>query len=169
MSKSFLETLLAGAKNLTTQQGASDLANQAKGAWNSQNTLTKGAIAGGVLGVLLSGNARRLVGTGVEVGGAALIGGLAVFLVHLALRAFRRWLIGEAAYHPTQRIDVRYVTSESAVDSYRKPDGSTYGAPIFESKLLDVDQRAWDKKCYFFPIMRTEMNKNDQLIQNPGY
>lgn len=90
MAKSFLETLLAGAKNLTTQQGATDLANQAKGAWNSQNTLTKGAIAGGVLGVLLSGNARKLVGTGVKVGGAALIGGL-------AYKAYEDWKAGKTA------------------------------------------------------------------------
>jgi hypothetical protein len=81
----------------------------------------------------------------------------------------RRWLIGEAAYHPTHRVDVRYETTESAVDSYRKPDGTTHGTPKFESKLLDVDQRAWNNKCYFFPIMRSEMNKNDKLVQNPGY
>jgi starch-binding outer membrane protein, SusD/RagB family len=81
----------------------------------------------------------------------------------------RRWLIGEAAYHPTSKIDVRYETTESNVTSYRKPDGSTWGTPIFTPQLLDVDQRAWDKKMYFFPIMRTEMNKNDKLVQNPGY
>jgi hypothetical protein len=81
----------------------------------------------------------------------------------------RRWLVGELAYHPTHRIDVRYVAPGATVDSYRQPDGSTWGAPVFESKLLDVDQRAWDKKCYFFPIMRSEMNKNDKLVQNPGY
>ena len=77
MVKSFLETLLDGAKNLTGGQGAADIADKAKDTWNSQSTLTKGAIAGGLLGVLLSGNARRLVGTGVKVGGAALVGGLA--------------------------------------------------------------------------------------------
>jgi hypothetical protein len=81
----------------------------------------------------------------------------------------RRWMIGEAVIHPTHRVDVHYVTNVSAVDSYRQPDGSTWGAPIFENKLLDVDQRVWDKKMYFFPIMRTEMNKNDKLVQNPGY
>lgn len=90
MVKSFLETLLDGAKNLTGGQGAADIADKAKDTWDSQSTLTKGAIAGGLLGVLLSGNARRLVGTGVKVGGAALIGGL-------AYKAYEDWKNGKVA------------------------------------------------------------------------
>lgn len=90
MVKSFLESLLDGAKNLTGGEGAADLAGKAKDSWNSQSTLTKGAIAGGLLGVLLSGNARRLVGTGVKVGGAALIGGL-------AYKAYEDWKNGKVA------------------------------------------------------------------------
>jgi hypothetical protein len=81
----------------------------------------------------------------------------------------RRWLIGSAAYHQTSRVDVRYETTETSVPSYRKADGSTYGAPIFSKADLGGDARAWNNKCYFFPIMRTEMNKNDLLVQNPGY
>jgi hypothetical protein len=81
----------------------------------------------------------------------------------------RRWLIGEQAYHQTAAVDVRYVTTEATVPAYRKTDGSTYGAPIFAKKDTPGDARAWDKKCYFFPIMRDEMNKNTKLIQNPGY
>ena len=90
MAKSFLDNLLEGAKNLTGGHGAAGLADKAKDSWNSQSTLTKGAIAGGLLGVLLSGNARRLVGTGVKVGGAALIGGL-------AYKAYEDWKNGKAA------------------------------------------------------------------------
>ena len=80
----------------------------------------------------------------------------------------RRWLIAPEAYHQTSRVDIRYVTSE-AVTSYRKPDGSTWGAPIFSKADLGGDARAWNNKCYFFPIMRDEMNKNNKLVQNPGY
>ena len=81
----------------------------------------------------------------------------------------RRWVIGAAAYHQTSRVDVRYVTTEASVPSYRKADGSTYGAPIFSKADVGGDERAWNNKCYFFPIMRSEMNKNNQLVQNPGY
>jgi uncharacterized membrane protein YebE (DUF533 family) len=89
-ARSLLDNLFASAKDLTGGAGAGDLARKAKEGWNSQSTLTKGAIAGGLLGVLLSGNARRLVGTGVKVGGAALIGGL-------AYKAYEDWKAGKAA------------------------------------------------------------------------
>jgi hypothetical protein len=32
-----------------------------------------------------------------------------------------------------------------------------------------VENRAWDDKLYFPPIKLDEMNKNNMLIQNPGY
>lgn len=84
MAKSLLETLISGAKDMAAQASNGNLAGQAKETWNNQSTLTKGAIAGGLLGVLLSGNARKLVGTGVKVGGAAMIGGL-------AYKAYQDW------------------------------------------------------------------------------
>lgn len=81
----------------------------------------------------------------------------------------RRWIVGPDAYHQTHAVEVKYVTSET-ITSYRQPDGSTWGDPIFNNiPNPGGDQRAWDDKCYFFPIMRDEMGKNPQLIQNPGY
>jgi hypothetical protein len=80
----------------------------------------------------------------------------------------RRWVIGAAGYHPTHRADVKYLTA-SAATNYRQADGSTWGAPIYSNELIGVESRAWDNKCYFFPIMRDEMNKNTKLVQNPGY
>lgn len=90
MAKSFLDSLLSGVKDLTAGQGAKDLVGKARTTWDGQSTLAKGAIAGGLLGVLLSGNARRMVGTGVKVGGAALIGGL-------AYKAYEDWKNGKTA------------------------------------------------------------------------
>jgi len=81
----------------------------------------------------------------------------------------RRWLIGEVAYKQTSSVDVRYNATETSVPSYRKADGSTYGAPVFSKRDTPGDSRAWNKKIYFFPIMRDEMNKNTLLVQNPGY
>lgn len=66
------------------------------------------------------------------------------------------------------RVDVRYETSVG-VTSYRKADGSTWSAPIFSKAEIGGDSRSWNNKCYFFPIMRDEMNKNNLLVQNPGY
>ncbi|WP_442946073.1 RagB/SusD family nutrient uptake outer membrane protein [Olivibacter sp. CPCC 100613] len=38
-------------------------------------------------------------------------------------------------------------------------------------KELDVkfEDRKWGNKSYFFPIFRDELNKNNLLVQNPGY
>lgn len=84
MAISLLNALMNGAKDLAADATRGDLAAKAKDTWNNQSTLTKGAVAGGLLGLLLSGDARRMLGTGVQVGGAALIGGL-------AYKAYQDW------------------------------------------------------------------------------
>ena len=89
-AKSLLDSLLGSVSEMTRGAGLGDLATKAKGAWDDQSTLAKGAIAGGLLGVLLSGNARRMLGTGLKVGGMAAIGGL-------AYKAWEDWQAGKAA------------------------------------------------------------------------
>ncbi len=81
---------MGSVSEMTKDAGLGDLATKAKGAWNDQSTLAKGAIAGGLLGVLLSGNARKMLGTGIKVGGMAAIGGL-------AYKAWEDWKVGKAA------------------------------------------------------------------------
>ena len=82
----------------------------------------------------------------------------------------RRWMIGPEAYQQTHAISVKYFANAASVDNYRQPDGSTWGDPVFESIPNPAgDQRTWDDKCYFFPIMRDEMGRNSLLVQNPGY
>jgi uncharacterized membrane protein YebE (DUF533 family) len=93
MVKSLLDSLLGGVKDLTAGQNMGQMANQlsakARTTWAGQSTLTKGAVAGGLLAMLLSGNARKLVGTGAKIGGAALIGGL-------AFKAYEDWKSGKS-------------------------------------------------------------------------
>lgn len=84
MAKSLLESLINGAKQLSTDSARGDLAAKAQNTWNNQSTLTKGAIAGGLLGVLLSENAGKIMKSSAKVGGAALIGGL-------AYKAYQDW------------------------------------------------------------------------------
>jgi uncharacterized membrane protein YebE (DUF533 family) len=81
-AKSLLDGLLGG-------QTASGLGERAKEAWNSQSTLGKGAIAGGLLGILLTQGGRRMLGTGLKVGGMAAIGGL-------AYKAYEDWKAGRS-------------------------------------------------------------------------
>lgn len=70
----------------------------------------------------------------------------------------RRWVIGKEAYGKTYKANVLYKLL---------PDKTTSTIPTIKHELLET--RAWLDKAYFFPILRTEMNKNDKLVQNPGY
>lgn len=85
------------AKNLldtlTTRDGLKGLADKAKQGFEGQSALGKGAIAGGILGVLFTQGGRRLLGTGIKVGGAAMIGGL-------AYQAYQDWKSGKAVGAP---------------------------------------------------------------------
>ena len=72
----------------------------------------------------------------------------------------RRWVIGPQAYNiKATGVDIRY-----------KLDPATHvTATIPTITPIDVQNRSWLDKAYFLPILRAEMNKNDLLIQNPGY
>ena len=95
-AKSLLDGLMghitSAAGSATAKGGLTD---KAKSAWDNQSPLGKGAIAGGLLGLLLTGNAKKLMTTGVKVGGAALIGGL-------AYKAYEDWKSGKAAAPSTE-------------------------------------------------------------------
>lgn len=88
-AKSLLDNLMGGVSQATGGQGVKGMAEKAKGAWDGQSNLTKGAIGGGLLGLLLSGGGRKMLGTGVQIGGAALIGGL-------AYKAYEDWKAGKS-------------------------------------------------------------------------
>lgn len=126
-AKSVLDSLLGSAREMASGAGVGvgvgsglgDLAAKAKEAWNDQCTLAKGAIAGGLLGVLLSGNARRLIGTGVQVGGMAMIGGL-------AYKAWEDWMAGKSA--------------DAGGDVVAAPDGTAFN-PIDADKADNLAAR----------------------------
>jgi starch-binding outer membrane protein, SusD/RagB family len=71
----------------------------------------------------------------------------------------RRWLIGPQSYVAAYRADVVY-----------KMDPVTHITATIPTITPKVhNSYAWIDKAYFLPILRTEMNKNPKLIQNPGY
>lgn len=70
----------------------------------------------------------------------------------------RRWVIGSEGYGPFYKANVTYELL---------PDKTTAAVPTVFHEVLET--RAWLDKAYFFPIMRDEMNKNNMLVQNPGY
>jgi len=67
----------------------------------------------------------------------------------------RRWMIGPDVIKNAQGIDILY------------PAGST--TPTY-TVVPNVQERGWsDNKSYFLPILLDEINRNSNLIQNPGY
>jgi uncharacterized membrane protein YebE (DUF533 family) len=88
-AKSILDQVMGSLNQATGPGGVKGMTGKARDTWDSQSTLTKGAIAGGLLGVLLTGGGRKMLGTGVKIGGAALIGGL-------AYKAYEDWKAGKS-------------------------------------------------------------------------
>ena len=70
----------------------------------------------------------------------------------------RRWMIGQEAYHPMHGVNVVYKLN---------PDHTTATLPTITP--VEITSGKWDAKAYFLPIARSEMNKNPELVQNPGY
>lgn len=72
----------------------------------------------------------------------------------------RRWLIADEAYQPVYPIVIRYPLLG---------DNTTSSTPTYEVSDTPLENRQWDDKCYLFPILRDELNKNSLLVQNPLY
>lgn len=70
----------------------------------------------------------------------------------------RRWMIGPEAYHDVHGVQIVYKLN---------PDHTTATIPTVTPIVIRPGK--WDNKAYFFPITRSEMNKNDKLAQLPGY
>ncbi|WP_018616487.1 RagB/SusD family nutrient uptake outer membrane protein [Segetibacter koreensis] len=70
----------------------------------------------------------------------------------------RRWMIGPDAYHDVHGVQIVYKLN---------PDHSTATIPTVTPNVIRTGK--WDNKAYFLPITRSEMNKNDKLIELPGY
>lgn len=83
----------------------------------------------------------------------------------------RRWMIAPETLG--QKVRIMVITGKlkpgKTVTTYRYSKENydyTYKVQNIES---GVENRSWSDKLYFPPIKLDEMNKNDKLIQNPGY
>lgn len=83
----------------------------------------------------------------------------------------RGWMIAEETLG--QGISVIKVTATlrpgaNPHEPYRyDPDVYDYSYNVVAN--TDNETRAWDDKMYFMPISRDELNRNELLVQNPGY
>lgn len=71
----------------------------------------------------------------------------------------RRWVAGPEAYDKSvTRAEVVYKLL---------PNKTTDSIPTITH--VPLESHEWIDKAYFFPILRDELNRNELLIQNPGY
>lgn len=83
----------------------------------------------------------------------------------------RRWMIApEALGKKVTYISVtgKFKAGKSQNAPYRH-DETIYDYTYTPVENNTHENRRWDDKMYYVPIHRDEMNRNDKLVQNPGY
>ncbi len=83
----------------------------------------------------------------------------------------RRWMIaGSTLGRKVQIINVIGTLKPGKTVTLYRYDPSSYD---YQYKVVEMDpgkeNRAWLDKMYFLPIHRDEINRNKNLVQNPGY
>ena len=83
----------------------------------------------------------------------------------------RRWMIAPQTLGNKVRIMKITGTLKAGktVNTYRYNTDNYNYSYIVQELDPGVENRSWNDKVYFPPIARDEMNKNNKLIQNPGY
>jgi hypothetical protein len=83
----------------------------------------------------------------------------------------RRWMIPEQ----TVGRAIKVVNVQATLKPGKQPhvpyryDPAVYNYTYSVIPNTDNESRKWDDKMYFRPISRDEINRNDKLVQNPGY
>ena len=67
----------------------------------------------------------------------------------------RRWMIAPEVMENVKGIDIFHSYGSST--------------PTYTVQEVAGRERNWDNKCYVLPILLDELNRNEKLIQNPGY
>jgi len=83
----------------------------------------------------------------------------------------RRWMIAPETLGrgiKVMRVSATLKPGATPLVPYRH-DKNVYDYSYNVVDNTDNETRSWDDKMYFFPLNRDEINRNDKLIQNPGY
>lgn len=83
----------------------------------------------------------------------------------------RRWMIADQTLGrgvKVMKVVATLKDGATPLSPYRH-DISVYDYTYNVVDNTDNETRTWDDKMYFMPLSRDEINRNDQLIQNPGY
>ena len=83
----------------------------------------------------------------------------------------RRWLIAPTTVgRGIKVVNIEANLKVGAIPNvpYRY-DTSVYDYTYTVVDNVDNETRVWDDKMYYRPISRDEVNRNEMLVQNPGY
>lgn len=83
----------------------------------------------------------------------------------------RRWMIAEETLGrgiKVMKVSATLKPGATPLSPYRH-DTSVYNYTYNVVENTDNETRTWDDKMYFMPLSRDEINRNELLIQNPGY
>lgn len=83
----------------------------------------------------------------------------------------RRWMIAEEEFGEQPKIiDIKGELKPGKKVTLYQYDPESYNYTYNVIELGEgIENRAWDDKMFYLPIHRDEMNRNDKLVQNPGY
>ncbi|SOE19547.1 Starch-binding associating with outer membrane [Spirosomataceae bacterium TFI 002] len=83
----------------------------------------------------------------------------------------RRWMIAPTTLgRKASIINIKGTLKEGKSVSVYKYDTNNYNYTYTIGKIdPGKENRNWDDKIYFLPIHRDEINRNNKLVQNPGY
>lgn len=83
----------------------------------------------------------------------------------------RRWMIAPETVGrgiKVMKVSATLKTGASPLVPYRHNE-SVYNYNYNVVDNTENETRTWDDKMYFMPLSRDEINRNDKLVQNPGY
>ncbi len=83
----------------------------------------------------------------------------------------RRWMIAPTTLgrDPTYIFPLGKFKPGQELSGTYHFDKTIYNYTYTNSVNTSLEDRTWDDKMYFRPISRDEINKNEKLVQNPGY
>lgn len=81
----------------------------------------------------------------------------------------RRWMIPQNTVgRPLRGISITAALKPGSTVTVYRYDPANYNY-TYTSITLEAEKRLWLDKMYFMPLQRDEINRNNKLVQNPGY
>jgi hypothetical protein len=81
----------------------------------------------------------------------------------------RRWMIPQNTVgRPLKGINITATLKPGSKITVYRYDPTNYNY-IYTPVTMEAEKRLWLDKMYFMPIQRDEINRNNKLVQNPGY